>query len=288
MIELSNGHKIDFACASGALAFDGQGWWWEHPLRWLGIIDPTKLTIITKTLTLEPTVGNLNMWCPWRCVQLIPGGAVNAIGLTNPGLKWWIDAKYKLVMDKGYNVLVSIMPKSVEEAVTMAQQLDKCVGIKGIQVNVSCPNVTRSNAVEFICETIAAVEKNTSHPVIVKLSFADDYVSICKELDGTVSAFELINTVPFPLVFPGKKSPLNKFKLVGGVSGEPIRNFAIEALQKVKAAGVKAPIMSGGGIMTIEDVRIREKNGADAFVLGSVFLRKPWRPNQIVSAYRKP
>ena len=286
MIKLFNGHEIDFACASGALAFDGKGWWWEHPLRWAGIIDPNEFTVITKTLTLNPVEGNLRMLYPWRCVRLIPNGVVNAVGLSNLGLEWWISKKYNVVRSKGYKVLVSIMPSDENQGRNMAYSLEKCKDIKGIHINVSCPNVSRENNLELICETVLSVVSNTSHPVIVKLSFADDYVRICRELNGLVSAFELINTVPYPLVFPGQQSPLSKYNLVGGVSGEPIRNFAIEALQKVKAAGVETPIMSGGGISTLEDVRIRESHGASAFVLGSIFLRKPWRPNQIVSAYR--
>lgn len=285
MIRLFNGHEFDFACASGALAFDGRGWWWEKLFRWARLIDPTKFTVITKTLTLRPLVGNLRMWFPWRSVRLIPGGAVNSVGVTNKGLLHWYIKYYEHLK---YDTILSVMPNSVDEVWRMSYLVNMCTKLKGVQINASCPNVWRKGpSTKSICEIVLAAVAKWDLPIIVKLSFADDYVRICKELDGLVSAFELINTVPFHMVFPGKQSPLQRYKLTGGVSGEPIRSFAIEALQKVKAAGIKTPIMSGGGIMTLEDIYAREKDGADAFVIGSLFLRSPWKPNRIMSAYRE-
>src|SRR5580658_6822350 len=89
MIPLSNGHRLDYLAASGALAYDGQGWPWEWPLRWAGLIDPRLFTVVTKTLTFQRRRGNLRWHKPWECVALIPGGAVNKVGLTNPGFRWW-------------------------------------------------------------------------------------------------------------------------------------------------------------------------------------------------------
>ena len=89
MITLSNGHRFEYMAASGALAFDGKGWPWERPLVWSGLIRPELFTVVIKTLTRQPRKGNLRWWKPWTCTRLIPGGAVNKIGLTNPGIEWW-------------------------------------------------------------------------------------------------------------------------------------------------------------------------------------------------------
>ena len=59
MIRLSNGREFEYMAASGALAYDGRGWWWEWPLRWCGLLDPSLFTIVTKTLTRHPRRGNL-------------------------------------------------------------------------------------------------------------------------------------------------------------------------------------------------------------------------------------
>ena len=89
MITLANGHKFKYMVASGALAFDGKGWPWERPLVWLGLIKPELFTVVIKSLTRNPRPGNLRWWKPWTCVRLIPGGSVNKVGLTNPGIEWW-------------------------------------------------------------------------------------------------------------------------------------------------------------------------------------------------------
>ena len=69
MLTLSNGHSFTFMAASGALAFDGEGWPWEQPLRCLGLLDPSLFTIVTKTLTRHPRKGNLRWYNPFRVVR---------------------------------------------------------------------------------------------------------------------------------------------------------------------------------------------------------------------------
>lgn len=75
--------------ASGALAFDGNDWPWEYPLRWTGLLDPSLFTIVIKTLTRHPRKGNLKLYKPWTCIRFLSNSAVNAVGLTNPGIEWW-------------------------------------------------------------------------------------------------------------------------------------------------------------------------------------------------------
>ncbi|MBI5466174.1 MAG: hypothetical protein HY974_02715, partial [Candidatus Kerfeldbacteria bacterium] len=58
MIQLANGHQLEFLAASGSLAFDGFGWPWEQPARWLKFWDPSVFTVVLKTLTFDPRSGN--------------------------------------------------------------------------------------------------------------------------------------------------------------------------------------------------------------------------------------
>ncbi len=286
MIKFKNGHNMDFACASGALAWYGEGWWWEHPLRWLGFIRPDELTVISKTLTFDARVGNLKWYCPWRCVRLIEDGAVNAVGLTNPGYDWWIKNCPSKIDKKGWKVIVSIMPAHEGEAETMVRALNPCP-IVGYEINVSCPNVDHDSSIAHIKRIFQAVKANTDHPVILKLGYTDPYVDICRELDGKADAFDLINTVSWAKVYPDKPSPLAKYNLVGGVSGFPIREYSREALVKVRFSGVKTPIISGGGIDSAVEVYARMVSGARAVTLGTVFLRTPWKPYYIIRECRE-
>jgi dihydroorotate dehydrogenase (NAD+) catalytic subunit len=288
VITFSNGHRFDFGCASGAMAFRGDGWWFEQPSRWAGLIRPREFTVIVKTLTFMPRRGNLRWYAPWRCVRmLLNGGMVNAVGLTNPGYQWWCEGPYRHITRRGYKAIVSFMPETVVEAAVMTERFNLLPDLVGVQLNLSCPNVARDGGVAHVCGITEAVVRRSAHPVSLKLSYTDDYTRICRELDGRVEAFELINTVPFGTVYPGRRSPLARYGLTGGVSGRPIKKYAVEALKNVRAAGVKTPIISGGGIETFEDVAERHALGAAGFVFGSVFVRRPWRPNTIIRRWRK-
>lgn len=286
MIKLKNNYKLDFICASGALGWYGEGWWWERPLRWLGFICSEELTVVSKTLTFEPVVGNLRWWCPWRCVRLIKGGAVNAVGLTNPGYRWWIEKIPARIEKKGWKVIPSIMPKTREEAAKMAKAFSKCP-IVGIEINLSCPNVEHDASVRHAVDIVETVLENTDFPVIVKLGYQDPFKEICLELDGKVDAFDLINAVTWDKVFPGKPSPLKKYNLSGAVSGSEIVEYARDALAQVKIARVKTPIISGGGIDCEEEIYARRVMGASGYSLGVIFLRKPWLPKKIIRECRR-
>lgn len=292
MIEFWNGHKFDFGCASGALGFKGDGWWWEQPLRWAGVLRPQELTIITKTLTYKPRIGNLRHTCPWRAVRFIKGGTVNCVGLSNPGFDWWIREAYEHTQKRGYKIIVSIMPETPEEADSMVYHLNKLKGIVGVELNVSCPNVIHKGInwnTSFITSVARRYVAHSEHPVILKLSYQDNYVAICKELDsdGGVVAFDLINTVPWYIVFPKNRSPLLRYGYLGSVSGSCIKSYAREALKNIKTAGVTKPIISGGGIDSVQELRVRSVLGADGFTLGTMFLKEPWKVHSVVLQGRR-
>ena len=283
MIKFGNGLEMDFASASGALAWYGEGWWWEKPLRWAGFIRPDELTIISKTLTFEPRKGNLKWWCPWRCVRLAKGGAVNAVGLTNPGYEWWVKNFPAKIRER--KIIASIMPGSKEEAEKMVKAINPCP-IFGMEINVSCPNVDHDASISHIKDIVDVVKANSKHPVILKLGYHDPYLDICKDLDGKVDAFDLINTISWDKLYT-EPSPLKKYNLVGGVSGPPIREFSKEALVRVKASGVKTPVISGGGVDSIQEVFARFLGGAGAVTFGTLFLREPWKPAQIIKEFHE-
>lgn len=286
MITFFNGHRFDLVVASGALGFDGKGWWWERWLYWLGLIDPHQFTIITKTVTLAPRKGNLSLWCPWRCVRLIPGGAVNAVSLTNEGFGHWKSVHYPTIVRDNYKAVISVAPANEEEAIRFGVLVSELHHLVGVEVNVSCPNVAHDRNAEHTVKVVKALRDNCSLPVVVKLSCQDDYLSICKELDGYVDALDLINTISWSSLYSAP-SPLARYSLEGGVSGLPIARAATFALINVKKAGIKTPVISGGGVMDYEEVLHRFRLGADAVALGSIHLTRPWAPRQIAQKWRQ-
>lgn len=295
MIALSNGHSFEYMAASGALEFDGNGWPWEQPLCWCGLLDPSLFTVVIKTLTRHPRKGNLKLYKPWTCVRLIPGGAINAVGLTNPGIEWWCgtvggklkqrDPSASLGMTEkrgdGKNppLIGSILSDSVDELGEMAAMLNE-YHLVGLEINASCPNSKGdllTNAKKVI-ESALVVKEQSSLPLILKLSVVHDIETITRELNGCVEAYS-INSVPWGVVFPNKKSPLVHLG-DGGVSGKIAQPHTWRFLEKL-AKITDTPVI-GPSVWNYEDIAEVRRHGARAVSFGSVFLRYPWRPTLFI------
>jgi len=284
MIILSNGHAFEYMVASGALAFDGKGWPWERPLVWLGLIKPELFTVVIKSLTRNPRPGNLRWWKPWTCVRLIPGGSVNKVGLTNPGVEWWCREVGPTLDFQKFPIVGSIFGDE-NELVEMAGMLNP-FGLVANEVNVSCPNTGHAiKQVEMVVNSVKAVKRASRHPVIAKVSADQDYLAIARGLVGVAEAISL-NSVPWKTVFPhGKPTPLAKLEKHvggggGGVSGKPAQYHNWAAVESLAKQG-SIPVI-GPSIMEFEDMEKLRRLGARAISFGAIHLRTPWKPTSIV------
>ncbi|MFO1518886.1 MAG: hypothetical protein U1F57_04375 [bacterium] len=279
MITLLNGHSFEYMVASGALAYDGRGWPWEWPLRWAGSIDPKLFTIVTKTLTKNPKPGNLRWSHPWSCVGLLPGGVVNAIGLTNPGLEWWLHSVAPKIAGRGYAMVCSVTDDNPDTLGEMAKVLDS-VPLKAIELNASCPNTEQEihHNVETVIEGVKKIKESSHHPLLLKLSVHQDYKTLARETEGWVEALS-INSVPWRIAFPGRESPLKRFG-GGGVSGKAAQSFTWKMVEELSAC-TKTPVI-GPGVWEFEDLARLRQLGAKAVSFGSIFMRYPWRPTAFV------
>jgi dihydroorotate dehydrogenase len=268
------------------LAFDSAGWPWEWPLRWTGLIRPNLFTVVSKTLTRRPRRGNLRWYKPWSCVRLIPGGAVNKVGLTNPGIDWWCDAVGPKVC-AGKIALVASIHGDARELGEMAGMLN-AFDLVGIEINSSCPNI--GNAMQDVETAVAeatAARAASRHPVIVKLSVAQDYLEIAGRLRGVAQAISL-NSVPWEMVdrdaLPSRDSPLmgvGDDLGAGGVSGVPAQKLNWLAVKQLASAQEGLPVIAPS-IMQYEDLADVRKLGASAVSFGTIHLRAPWKPTSIV------
>ena len=284
MITLSNGHTFKYMVASGALAFDGKGWPWERPLVWLGLIKPELFTVVIKTLTRNPRHGNLRMWKPWTCVRLIPGGSVNKVGLTNPGIEWWCREVGPYLDFKKVPLVGSIFGDE-KELVEMAEMLNR-FDLVALEVNVSCPNTGHAiEQAEMVVNIVKAVKRASRHPIIVKVSADQDYLTIARGLVGIAEAISL-NSVPWKTVFTnGEHTPLAKLEKQvggggGGVSGKPAQKHNWAAVETLFKQGL-LPVI-GPSAMEFEDMGKLRKLGAKATAFGAIHLRTPWKPTTIV------
>lgn len=278
MITLSNGHQFLFMTASGALAFDGQGWPWEWPLRWTGFLDPKLFTIVTKTLTRHPRRGNLRWSHPWSVVKRMGSlGVLNAIGLTNHGIEWWIK-KVAPKIPADYKIIVSIEADDENEV----REMIRMIGgqkILGIELNLSCPNSGSadrklSNKVLHLCQIAS---ETSPVPLIAKISYTHDYKTIARELESTKIEAISINSIPWRELFQEIPSPLDSYG-GGGVSGKVIQPFTWKMVREISEIS-KIPVI-GPSVWEYGDIQKVLDRGAKAVSFGSVFVYYPWRPTQ--------
>jgi dihydroorotate dehydrogenase len=283
MIELSNGHVLEYAVSSGSLAFDGRGWPWEKPLVRAGLIRPELFTVVLKTLTRRPRAGNLRWHKPWSCVRLLPGGSVNKVGLTNPGVDWWCRDVAPGLDYRRQPLVASIFgdPGELAEMTAMMNRFD----LVGIEVNPSCPNTGHAlETAEAVIRGVAAVKAVSRHPVIVKVSASQDYCAIARGLVGVAEALTL-NSIPWELAFPGARTPLWRLEQRvggggGGVSGRPAQHLNWRAVRDIAAEGT-LPVIAPS-IMDFSDLERVRALGARAVSFGAIHLRTPWKPTSIV------
>jgi dihydroorotate dehydrogenase (NAD+) catalytic subunit len=285
MISFSNGHSFEFMTASGALAFDGRGWAWEWPLRWVGLLDPALFTIVTKTLTRTPRKGNLRWSHPWSVVKKTePEGIVNAIGLTNKGIDWWI-SEIAPTIPQDYKIVVSIEADNIDTTAGMLRMLET-KRIVGVELNLSCPNSVSkdSQTTEKIVSICRAAEKLSKFPLIAKLSYTHDYLAIAQKLDPKKIQAIAINSIPWKAIFADKPSPLSRFG-GGGISGKIIQPYSWKMVKEI-AQSTSIPVI-GPSVWDYGDVRKIFDCGAKAVSFGSIFVRHPWRPTEFVKRWKR-
>jgi dihydroorotate dehydrogenase (NAD+) catalytic subunit len=237
--------------------------------------------IVVKTITLRPRAGAR----PARIVET-PAGMLNAIGLQNVGLEGFIDEKLPYLRRLGPPVIVNIAGESIEDYYELAKRLSDQEGVRGIELNISCPNV--ADGLIFGCNATLAhrlmvrVRQATTLPLIPKLSpNVTDVVEIARALgEGGADALSLINTlIGMAIDVRGRRPKIAN--VTGGLSGPAIRPVAVRMVWEV-ARAVKLPLIGMGGIMTAEDALEFLIAGATAVAVGTANFTSPSRAQQVI------
>ena len=116
--------------------------------------------------------------------------------------------------------------------------------------------------------------------LIAKLSICHPY-EFAQELERIgINGLHAINTIPYNIVFPFQRSPLNEVG-GGGVSGGPAFPLALKYNQELRQK-VDSFLIMGCGVTGEDDVRRYFDLGADAVSLCTLALRKPREAARIV------
>ena len=247
------------------------------------IVDLNRLGgIIVKGLSLKPAAGNP----PPRIVET-PCGMLNAIGLENIGVEIFIREKLPLLASVSTPVFANIYGKTVHEYAEIAACLNNVEKIAGVEVNISCPNVTAGGVAfgvdpEMAASVVRAVKEKTSKPVIVKLSpnVTDVAVIARSAEDAGADAVSLINTITGMVIDIEKRVPVLA-NITGGLSGPAIRPVAVRMVWQV-ARAVRIPVIGIGGIMCARDALEFIIAGATAVQVGTANFVNPRATTEII------
>ena len=230
--------------------------------------------IVAKGVSHEPWDGNR----PPRVAETY-GGMLNAIGLQNPGAKYFIENDLPFLRRFDTRVIVNLCGKTTEEYVQVAKDFAG-VGIDMFELNISCPNISHGGMAfgtdeKMAGEVVAKVKECLKAPLMVKLSpNVTDIAAIARACERAgADAISLINTVMGLKIDIFRRKPVlaNKF---GGLSGPAIKPIAVRMVYQV-AKAVSIPVVGMGGIFTWEDAIEFIMAGASALQVGTANFTNP-------------
>lgn len=252
----------------------------------------------TKSSTYQRHKGNFR-WClpwTWKYVQRLDGdGLLNAYGLTNGGVGVNAPA-IALSLKAGYNVIPSFYPQfahgrseAIKETLEAIALYSVCLGqgFWALELNFSCPNAQekiRANVLDALACVAAVRFRHPNLCLIAKVSIVHPHEFAEKLVEAGVNVIHAINTIPFELVYPERRSPLSRVG-GGGVSGGPAFSKALIYNSVLRQRIPNTPLIMGCGAVNLARVQQYFSIGADAVSLCTVCRRNPDEAIRIVNHY---
>lgn len=231
--------------------------------------------IIVKGTTLHHREGN-----PYPRMAETPSGMLNAVGLQNKGVHYFVEHIYPRIKDIPSRMIVNVSGSAVEDYVETASIINELVHIPAIELNISCPNVKQGGmafgvtaaGAESVVKAVREVYKKT---LIVKLSpNVTDITEIARAAEaGGADSVSLINTLLGMAIDAERRRPLLS-TVTGGMSGAAVKPIALRMVWQV-AKAVKIPVIGLGGIMNARDAVEFLLAGASAIQIGTANFIDP-------------
>ncbi len=231
--------------------------------------------IIVKGTTLHHREGN-----PYPRMAETPMGMINAVGLQNKGVHYFVDHIYPQIKDINTNMIVNVSGSQVEDYAETARIINGLDNIPAIELNISCPNVKQGGMAFGVSahgaeEVVSAVRKVYDKTLIVKLSpNVTDITEIAKAAEAAgADSVSLINTLLGMAINAEKRKPVLS-TITGGMSGAAVKPIALRMVWQV-AKAVNIPVVGLGGIMNWRDAVEFLLAGATAIEIGTANFIDP-------------
>jgi dihydroorotate dehydrogenase (NAD+) catalytic subunit len=243
--------------------------------------------IVPKTVTDQPRAGN-----PTPRIVETASGMLNAIGLDNDGLDYFLANHLPWLRTVGTSIFVNIAGEDIDQFVEMAAKVGREPGVAALELNVSCPNVSHGLDLgvdpTLIRSLVERVRYVCPHPIVAKLTpNVTDIVGTARAAyEGGADAVSLVNTFKGMAVNWRKRKPILAND-IGGLSGPAIKPLALRMVWDVSRALPKLPIIGIGGISSMNDVFEFLVAGASAVQIGTATFADPSVSGRLVEQLRE-
>ncbi len=247
-----------------------------YGLEYTDFIDISRIGgIVVKGTTLRERQGN-----PYPRMAETPAGMLNAVGLQNKGVEYFVENINQEIKGIDTNILVNVSGSTVEDYIRTAEIINSLDNIPGIELNISCPNVKEGGmAFGTSCLSAAQVVKEVRRvykkELMVKLSpNVTDISEIARAVEAEgADSISLINTLLGMAVDAKRRKPVLS-TITGGLSGPAVKPIALRMVWQV-ANAVKVPVIGMGGIMNATDAIEFMLVGASAVQIGTANFIDP-------------
>ena len=251
-------------------------------------IDITRIGgIIVKGTTLHKREGN-----PYPRMAETPSGMLNAVGLQNKGVDYFVEHIYPRIKDIQTNMIVNVSGSAIEDYVKTAEIINELDKIPAIELNISCPNVKQGGmafgvSAKGASEVVKAVRSAYKKTLIVKLSpNVTDITEIARAAEESgADSVSLINTLLGMAIDAERKRPILS-TITGGMSGAAVKPIALRMVHQVSHA-VNIPVMGMGGIATWQDAIEFIMAGATTVQVGTASFMDPTIALSIIDGMEK-
>lgn len=252
--------------------------------EYAGLADLSQIgAIIVKGTSLNAREGN-----PYPRMAETPSGMLNAVGLQNKGVDYFVEHIYPEICSLPTKIIVNVSGASPADYSAVCERLEPLDKVAGVEINVSCPNVKQGGmAFGTTCEGVEEVTREArrkfSRTMIVKLSpNVTDIASIaCAAEAAGADSVSLINTLLGMAVDVERRRPVLS-TVTGGLSGPCVRPVAVRMVWQVaKAVGI--PVIGLGGITSGRDALEFIMAGASAVQVGTYNFVDPSSASRIAS-----
>jgi dihydroorotate dehydrogenase (NAD+) catalytic subunit len=244
--------------------------------EYIDFVDLSKLGgIVVKGITPKPRQGN-----PYPRMAETASGMLNAVGLQNKGVDYFVDHIYPEISKYNAEIVVNINGGSIEEYVEVADKINDLDKVNAIELNISCPNVKQGGMLfgthcPSAISVTKAVREAYKKSLMVKLSpNVTNIVDFAKAVeDNGADSISLINTLLGMAINAKTRKPVLS-TVTGGLSGPAIKPVALRMVWQVYRA-VKIPVIGMGGIMNATDAIEFILAGSSAIQVGTANFINP-------------